>query len=48
MKQSDYPFSRYNKCRDEAKRISNEMWKIEEPNSPYGTHRMVQSAKSSL
>lgn len=48
MKQSDYLFSRYNKCRSEAERISNEMWKIEEPNSPYGTHRMVQISREFL
>ena len=48
MKQSDYPFSRYNKCRDEANRIADQMWQIDEPNSPYGTHRMVQISKEFL
>lgn len=48
MKQSDYPFSRYNKCRDEAERIADLMWRIETPNSPYCTHRMVQISKDFL
>lgn len=48
MKQSDYPFSRYNKCRDEAERISIEMLQLYEPNSPNGTHRMVQISKEFL